>query len=318
MYKKIWPYNLFLILLLLIQNNIDSKEIEIRENPYYKGLETDFLISCVKDIDVDGDGTKEIGVCYREREDKVDRSGGIMFAKKTKRGWISVYNCFFSGYFPVDLQESSKGLEITFKKTTYLGDEKYTGYMTYGKDFYFRDSPESLYSRARITASSILENGGKVFGPENMLDGDIKTAWAEGDMGTGVNESFTLQFDKPVSIAYIGVLNGNTETIETFKENNRVYQAEIETEGQSDRFDKDSNVDIMQDLGVDMLGLSIDVSFPNKPYFKYIEVMKDDLIRLKLTIRSTYVGTKTSDTYISELDIVELKDPTKFIKGKKE
>ena len=64
----------------------------------------------------------------------------------------------------------------------------------------------------KISASSSL----KANPPQNAFDGVTQTFWAEGAHGDGTGQSLTVRFTKAVSIARIGVLDGDQSSVKSF------------------------------------------------------------------------------------------------------
>ncbi|MCB0416672.1 MAG: hypothetical protein KDD39_03410 [Bdellovibrionales bacterium] len=73
---------------------------------------------------------------------------------------------------------------------------------------------EAFGPKAVLTVSSALKPARKIqYGPENLIDGNPKTAWIEGAKDVGVGETLSIQFEKPVEIYGIRFIPGYAKTV---------------------------------------------------------------------------------------------------------
>jgi hypothetical protein len=198
------------------------------------------------------------------------------------------------------------GSTLTFElvQTTMHADKTITKSFTKGKDFFLRDEKGNPFSGVKISASSTLKKDG--VSKENLFDRNLKTAWAEGAEGTGVDETVTFEFSEPVDLGLIGVLHGNYAGRKEWRDNNRIHRAEVTVETSSDRYDTESEVDFEADLGLGMYGDRLDMSFTNKPVMRYFKLCKKGVLSVELKITSVLLGEKNDDAYIAEVDFAEL------------
>lgn len=148
----------------------------------------------------------------------------------------------------------------------------------------------------KITASSSLNEGTKIYSPENILavyatstynDHNQKwsnkiTPWVEGKKGDGIGEY--IEFDIPAEIPYadIRILNGYVNPLKPhlYKENNRIKKALIETDTEGKK----------------------EITFEDVPEFTQI-ALPYRTKHFKLTILDVYPGTKYQDTCITAIEI---------------
>lgn len=129
-----------------------------------------------------------------------------------------------------------------------------------------------------VSASSSLLNLFDHFGPENLLDNDPATAWAEGVRGTGVGEWALFEFGGPVQVQRLGVRSGWQADGE-FLANARPAKLRLEF---SD-------------------GYAVDMPLPDAPDWQYLEVTHS-AAWVRLVILDVYPGTGRADrTCISDV-----------------
>lgn len=127
--------------------------------------------------------------------------------------------------------------------------------------------------------------------PENLVDGDTGTAWSEGDTEgnqLGHGESATLQFDEPVDIDLLCVVNGFAYAEDLYRKNARVRELTIDAGSKSRRV-------TLEDVGVD-----------GGVVFQPVSLNFGRVQSLTLTIDTTYAGlgdTRASDTLLSEVEL---------------
>ncbi|MBI3396507.1 MAG: SH3-like domain-containing protein [Spirochaetia bacterium] len=87
-------------------------------------------------------------------------------------------------------------------------------------------SASSQYKRADGTETE--------FDPRNLFDGSLQTAWCEGKADDdGIGESITLNFESPVSINKVEVVNGWARSEELYEMNNRVSALKVKADSGS-------------------------------------------------------------------------------------
>lgn len=119
------------------------------------------------------------------------------------------------------------------------------------------DGPPTAISADRIsvTASSHLEPAGDItYGPENVLDDDIATAWnSDAPNRDGRGETLTFRFSQPVNLQGLRFVNGYTKNPEIFTANHRIRDLVITADGRSQQvtlLDTGDRQEITVDFGL--------------------------------------------------------------------
>ena len=84
--------------------------------------------------------------------------------------------------------------------------------------------------KATVSASSQYkrtEGTETEFDPRNMFDGSLQSAWCEGASGDGTGESISVNFETPVTLTKIEVVNGWTKDESTYNINGRVKKIKV-------------------------------------------------------------------------------------------
>jgi hypothetical protein len=84
--------------------------------------------------------------------------------------------------------------------------------------------------RPRATsASSVLEpTATSNFRPPNLVDGDLTTAWCEGEEGPGTGEWVRFEFLEPVVVDHLEIANGYQKDDDRFFSTARIKSLELE------------------------------------------------------------------------------------------
>ncbi|MBW1870886.1 MAG: hypothetical protein JRJ19_02420 [Deltaproteobacteria bacterium] len=275
-----------------------------KKSQYYRGITFSHVVTSVIEDDVDGDGSKEVLVCYKEQGDSVNQPGGILILSNSVQGYIVAWHALFENVYPKSVVVSGGSLTFELVQTTMQADKTISKVFVKGKDFFFRDDEKGPYAGVKIEASSTLRSD--TVSTANIFDRDLETSWAEGMEGTGVDETVTFEFPKPVNLGLIGVLHGNYKGRRFWNDNNRIHRAEVTVETSSDRYDTESDVDFEADLGLGLYGDKIELNFSNKPVMRYFKLGKKSVLSLELKITSVLLGEKNDDTHIAEIDFAEM------------
>lgn len=132
-------------------------------------------------------------------------------------------------------------------------------------------------------ASSVLApQYGNTYGPVNLADADLKTAWVEGKSGHGEGESVVVDLKGAREVIAVQVMNGYHKNEDLFRKNSRVREAEI-------RFSD---------------GTAETARLADAPGVQTIDVAARKADWVRFTIRSVYPGTKYADTAVTELRVV--------------
>lgn len=135
-----------------------------------------------------------------------------------------------------------------------------------------------------VCTSSILPQWRKVtYGPANMFDDRLDTAWVEGVDGVGVGEQLTIAFDEERLVSGISLLNGYHKSNDLFAKNGRITEIYLDTsDGQQ------LATQIADDAGEQVR------SFDRPVRLKWITIQ----------IANAVAGTKYTDTAISEMRVL--------------
>jgi hypothetical protein len=131
------------------------------------------------------------------------------------------------------------------------------------------------------------------------MDNDYTTAWAEGAKGPGVGEYIEITFEKGFDVACIAAINGYTKNEETYYNNSRIKELQIDYIGWEGKSSSgNSTIVRLEDLPYSKINgenfakmLSTIMDFSDGESFK----------KIRLTIKSVYPGKKFNDTCLSEL-----------------
>lgn len=131
------------------------------------------------------------------------------------------------------------------------------------------------------------------YSPKNMFDSNLETAWVEGSEGLGVGDWIELEFDKPMLIDAIYLLNGFHNNESTLVEKGRVgsFDIYVYTEDGEEhyyQYEKVNKVDKV--LGV------------YTEFFTYR--LSNNITKLKLVIKDAENGSVYEDIAISELIVL--------------
>jgi len=76
-------------------------------------------------------------------------------------------------------------------------------------------------------SSVLASQSGNTYGPENLADGDRRTAWCEGVKGNGIGESITIRIDEGPSFRRLVVSNGYGKSPRVYANNGRIKTVKI-------------------------------------------------------------------------------------------
>lgn len=284
-----------------------APEKAMKESAVYAGLAAKLKPVGFAQGDLDGDGSAELVAAFAPKAtdaDDEDEPGGgergaiLVLTRaggKLRLAWCGL----FESSWPEEL--SVEGGTIRFTSHKGGGAAPVKAELIWGKDFRFFGDPLSPFAGAKVTASSSAPMGK----PENLIDGDPDTVWAENVEGTGVDERVTVELAKPVALGMVGVLGGDARSMKGWRESNRVHRAELVVELEADRGDASAGV-TFSDLGVSSGGDHHAMSFPDARRMKWQEVARKAAVSVRFDITSVYLGEKHDDTYLAEISFAEL------------
>lgn len=144
--------------------------------------------------------------------------------------------------------------------------------------------PIKLSSMAASATSSYPETEGVNYDPKNLVDSKVSNVWVEGEPGSGLGSSVTLDLGADQSVSGFRIWNGNWYSADFWKRHNRVKDIEVTfADGSKQSFT----------LKDEMTPET--VTFP-----KAVTTSS-----LKLTIKSIYGGSTFPDTCISEIQVLD-------------
>ncbi len=135
---------------------------------------------------------------------------------------------------------------------------------------------------SNIYASSVLdEYKGIVYYPNNIIDGNMKTAWVENVSGYGEGEYIEIFFMGSVDISQLQLINGYSKSQELYYKNNRAKKIRI-------TFSNGEYIESTLEDGIlDFQNIYFDRTF--------------NTYSIKITILEAYPGSHYDDTCISEV-----------------
>lgn len=132
-----------------------------------------------------------------------------------------------------------------------------------------------------VCASSILDpQYGNRYGPGNLLDGKLSTAWVEGVSGNGSGERIVLSFSQPRQLAGFEIVNGYAKNRDIFRKNARVQTARV----------------ILSNGDSQIISLPDTMRASSYSFAQPVETTW-----LEIQIETVFPGSKYTDTAISEL-----------------
>lgn len=123
------------------------------------------------------------------------------------------------------------------------------------------------------------------YGPENLSDNNLSTAWNEGASGDGVGEWVSFSFSSPVQLTRIDIANGYQRDQRRFLGNERIQALRIEYSS-----GKSQEVQLHDDMGYQEVQTAV--------------VANEDVSSVRLTILSVYPGESWEDAALSEVRFI--------------
>lgn len=163
----------------------------------------------------------------------------------------------------------------------------------------YRIGPKNIRA---LRSSSVLEGS---YDPENAFDGDVRTAWVEGAVGSGVGEWIEVDI-RQYHPGAILILNGYYKNADIYRKNSRIKKLKLELEVEPWEGEENPPLEVreveledrpFQTVRPDNLYAALDRLVTFGDGFRTVK-------RIRLTILEVYPGTKYSDVCISELYIL--------------
>jgi hypothetical protein len=270
-----------------------------KSSPWIQALSNDFVVVDMAEGDLDGDGSKDTVVCYQDDADS-SAAGGVAILRKTKGQLRPGYHVRLEQAWCEQVQIRGNKVGFLLKSRT-LDKKRGQLVWTYGKDFHFVGDGKHFVDRARVDASS---SAGGSLTASAAVDGTIASSWAEGAKGTGIGETLTIKLRQPMDIAYVAIYGGHGSK-RGFFDNNRVHRGSLSTRTAEDLGDSLAGIDFSE-LGIGGGGDRIEFSFENRPGVHYVRVDRRRVQEIELRIESVYLGRKSDDTHVAEIEVVPL------------
>lgn len=261
--------------------------------PWLTALSSKFVVVDLQKGDLNGDGSDETLVCYREDVGRTEQKSGIVIYQGKGANLEPVFH--------VQLEAMCEKVKASGRKLGILLQGNKQLVWNYGEEFKFKKDKNSVY--AGMTAKATSSFGGTT--PEKAIDGEIGSSWAEGVSGTGLGQKITIRLPRPMNIGAIGIYSGNGSSSRAFFDSNRLHRGSVEAKTEADLGDTAAGIDFSA-LGIDSIGDRIDFNCENKPGVTYFHVDKRGVLELQFRIESVYLGDKKDDTHIAEIEIVPL------------
>jgi hypothetical protein len=147
-------------------------------------------------------------------------------------------------------------------------------------DFRFRTEKSKIYSKKdmKVISTSYLS---KKYRPENMIDYNLNTVWAEGVKGSGIGEKIVIELKESIQIDTLIIFPGHSKSYKLFKANNRIRKLKLRINGES-------KIYLLQDK---FLPVEIPIC------------MKSN--KIEIEILDVYKGYKYNDLCIGELLVIK-------------
>ncbi len=144
------------------------------------------------------------------------------------------------------------------------------------------ETKNTNFNRA-IASSQLGSQGSYSYYPQNVIDGNIRTAWVEGISGTGEGEWIEIQSNYIENIHKVCIVNGYRQDNATYAKNGKINSAELSF--------SDGSSQIVYFDTVDSDG------------YTCFNVGNKQTSFVRITLLSCSAGSKYEDTCISEVKI---------------
>ncbi|MEO1382675.1 MAG: hypothetical protein AAFV78_05555, partial [Bacteroidota bacterium] len=163
----------------------------------------------------------------------------------------------------------------------------------------------SAWAYDDISASSSLSPEA-TYGPKNLIDGNMETAWVEGASGLGIGESIEITLSFLKDIRAIFILPGYTKSQKAYEENARPQKIKVAVYiGEKGKGEWREMEEIsLQDRRYQTL-MGDNIAALAQPIMDIGDVGDWNISKIRLTITAVYPGTKYDDTCISEVLLLE-------------
>ncbi len=267
--------------------------------PWLTALTSHYVLVDLQTGDLDGDGSPETVVCYRESLENSNGLSGVAILKAKSGAPLQPV-------FHVQLEAACEKVRINGRKLGMLlkgtRDDQKQLVWTYGEEIKFKGDRGARFSDAAVRAKSTL---GPSSSPEKAFDGDLTTSWSEGAPGTGIGQTLTIRFAKPTDVGAISLFPGDGNGKRGYADHNRIHRGSIEVKTEADFGDQQAGIDFSS-LGIDSIGDRVEFDCENRPEVKYIALHKKGVVELQVRIDSVFLGDKKDEAHVAEVEIVPM------------
>jgi hypothetical protein len=243
--------------------------------------------------DIDGDGQKEIAICYRLTSEMRaslavpgDAGGLVVFSGKA-RIERPVFHTIFSDAVCEQL-ELSRG-NLIFRSPQPEDASQTTPHRwAYRKDFYFAGDEKTTLS------APVAQNPADIDSLKALLDGRLHTGWDVSQGSTGVGQKLRMRFPVPVRIGLVGVFGGVGSSRSAYRKHNRLHRISIQAKS-ANRLGA-ANTQRQKTL------------LEDAPRVSYIvpPLAGVPMSRLEIRVEGVHLGKSVNDTKVGELEIVPI------------
>ncbi len=157
------------------------------------------------------------------------------------------------------------------------------------------------------TASSVLKKDAVnqySYGPDNLFDDNLSTAWVEGVSGSGVGEWVEIEFTEFKHLEAIGIVNGYTKNESLYRANNRIRKIRLEITTLLNRTgtpNPETTEIELEEKQFNELNRNAQA-----PFISWLADFGDGISikKIRLTILAVTAGDKYNDTCMAELYIL--------------
>lgn len=139
-----------------------------------------------------------------------------------------------------------------------------------------------IFPSGAKASSSLPSTNEFSYGPANLSDNDLATAWNEGASGDGVGEWLSFSFNQPLYLSRIDIANGYQRDHKRFVGNGRVRALQIEYSNGATQ-----EVQLYDDMGYQQI--------------EPVVSREEGISSIRLTIISVYPGGSWDDAALSEI-----------------
>ncbi|PYG26275.1 discoidin domain-containing protein [Pelagimonas varians] len=89
---------------------------------------------------------------------------------------------------------------------------------------------ELVRSQLYCASSVLAPQSGNTYGPENLFDGNFRTAWCEGVAGNGEGQEIYVRIEDGIPFRRLLIHNGYAKSTDTYRSNGRARSIDVLTD----------------------------------------------------------------------------------------